>query len=65
MPLVVKDRKVVYVKPSEDEMPKIGKYVSLNKIIQMHKAHAQIRNLSESMSVLQRSLIPSPLEQLK
>ena len=65
MPLVVKDRKVVYKKPSEDEMPKIGKYASLNPIIQMHNKHAQIRNLSESMSILQRSLIPSPLEQLK
>jgi len=65
MPLVIKDRKVVYQKPTVDEMPKIGKYVSLNPIFQMHRAHAHIRNLSESMSVLQRSLIPGALEQLK
>ena len=65
MPLVIKDRKVVYQKPTVEEMPKIGKYVSLNPIIQMHKAHAQIRNLSDSMSILQRSLIPQALEQLK
>lgn len=65
MPLVIKDGKVVYKKPTMDEMPKIGKYVSLNPIVQMHKAHAQIRNLSDSMSVLQRSLIPGALEQLK
>ena len=61
MPLVIKNDKVVYVKPTEDEMPKIGKYVSLNPIVQMHKAHAQIRNLSDSMSILQRSLIPDAL----
>ena len=65
MPLVIKDGKVVYKKPSVDEMPKIGKYANLNPIVQMHRAHAHIRNLSESMSVLQRSLIPGALEQLK
>lgn len=64
MPLVIKNDKVVYVKPTEDEMPKIGKYVSLNKIVQMHKANAQIRNLSDSMSILQRSLIPSALAKI-
>lgn len=64
MPLVIKNDKVVYVKPTQDEMPKIGKYVSLNPIIQMHRAHAQIRNLSDSMSILQRSLIPSALAKI-
>ena len=64
MPLVVKDGKVVYEKPTADEMPKIGKYVSLNKVVQMHKTHAHIRNLSDSMSILQCSLIPSALLQL-
>lgn len=64
MPLSIKDGKVVYVKPTQDEMPKIGKYVSLNPIVQMHKAHAQIRNLSDSMSVLQRSLIPGSLAKI-
>ena len=65
MPLVIKDGKVVYNKPTVDEMPKIGKYANLNPIFQMHQANAHIRNLSESMSVLQRSLIPGALEQLK
>ena len=65
MPLVIKDHKVVYRKPTEDEMPKIGKYANLNPIFQMHRANAQIRNLSDSMSILQRSLIPQALEQLK
>jgi hypothetical protein len=64
MPLVIKDRKVVYRKPTVEEMPKIGKYVSLNPIIQMHRAHAQIRNLSDSMSILQRSLIPDALAKI-
>lgn len=64
MPLIVKDSKVVYVKPTQDEMPKIGKYANLNPIIQMHKAHAHIRNLSDSMSVLQRSLIPGALAKI-
>ena len=65
MPLVIKNRKVVYQKPTVEEMPKIGKYANLNPIFQMHRAHAHIRNLSESMSVLQRSLIPQALTQLK
>lgn len=65
MPLLIKDDKVVYVKPTVDEMPKIGKYANLNPIFQMHRTHAQIRNLSDSMSILQRSLIPGALEQLK
>jgi len=64
MPLVIKDGKVVYNKPTADEMPKIGKYVALNSIVHMHKKHAHIRNLSDSMSVLQRSLIPDALVQL-
>jgi hypothetical protein len=65
MPLIVKDGKVVYKKPTVDEMPKIGRYANLNPIFQMHLAHAHIRNLSESMSVLQRSLIPGALTQLE
>ena len=65
MPLLIKDGKVIYNKPTVEEMPKIGKYANLNPIVQMHRANAQIRNLSESMSVLQRSLIPGALEQLK
>ena len=64
MPLVIKDGKVVYKKPTVDEMPKIGKYANLNPIIQMHRAHAQIRNLSDSMSILQRSLIPGALAKI-
>ena len=61
MPLIVKDGKVLYKKPTVDEMPKIGKYANLNPIVQMHRAHAHIRNLSESMSLLQCSLIPGAL----
>jgi hypothetical protein len=64
MPLIVKDGKVVYKKPTMDEMPKIGKYANLNSIVQMHKTHAHIRNLSDSMSVLQRSLIPGALAKI-
>lgn len=59
MPLVVKDHKVVYEKPTE--YPVFGRLLILNPIDRMYKNHAKIRAMSSFMSGLQGSLLHKPI----
>jgi hypothetical protein len=55
MPLVIKDSKVVYEKPTK--YPVIGSLLCLNTLDQMYKNHAKIRNTSVVMNHLQLALL--------
>jgi len=55
MPLIIKDHKVTYEKPTK--YPIIGSLICLNVIDQMYKNHAMIRNTSQVMTYLQLALL--------
>lgn len=59
MPLIVRDSKVVYEKPTE--YPVFGRLMIINPIDRMHKNNATIRELSTTMSALQRVLLVKAL----
>jgi hypothetical protein len=57
MPLIVVDGRVMYLRPKKDELPKIGSMYFNNEIHISKKREQHCRDLSESMSLLQKALL--------
>ena len=55
MPLVIKDHKVVYEKPTQ--FPVFGRLMSINPIYQTYRDYNTIRSTSSVMNVLQKALL--------
>jgi hypothetical protein len=57
MPLVVVDGQVLYRRPKKDELPVIGRMYFNNQIHISKQRDQECRNLSKSMSLLQKALL--------
>ena len=57
MPLVVVDGAVLYRRPKKDELPKIGSMSFANPVYTHKQREKQCRELSDSMSLLQKTLL--------
>lgn len=57
MPLVVVDGQVMYRRPKKDELPKIGRMYFMNQIYIRKQRDQQCRELSKSMSSIQKALL--------
>ena len=57
MPLIVVDGRVMYLRPRKDELPKIGSMYFDNPIRIAKQREQDCRNLSKSMSLLQKALL--------
>ena len=57
MPLVVVDGQVLYRRPKKEELPKIGSMYFMNEVHQRKVREKHCRELSESMSLLQKALL--------
>ena len=57
MPLVVVDGQVLYRRPKKDELPVIGCMYCNNEIHISKMREKHCRDLSESMSLLQKALL--------
>lgn len=57
MPLVVVDGVVMYHRPKKEELPKIGSMYFMNQTYIRKQRDQQCRELSDSMSLLQKALL--------
>jgi len=57
MPLVVVDGQVLYRRPKKDELPVIGRMYCNNEIRISKQRDKHCRELSKSMSLLQKALL--------
>lgn len=58
MPLIIVGKgRVIHKKPVGDEVPRIGRLFYLNEIVHQHKRERAVRELSQSMSLLQFTLL--------
>lgn len=58
MPLVVAEKgRVLYKRPTQQELPVIGRLVCLNQTLSMLQQAKKIRELSEGMYIVQSALL--------
>jgi hypothetical protein len=57
MPLIVVDGRVMYLRPRKDELPRIGSMYTENSIRIAKQREQDCRDLSKSMSLLQKALL--------